>query len=88
VIWSFENGQVDTAALLLGAGADPNAVAYEAFTPLHFATGLKGETDDEIGPTPAPMLALPDESRDRSASTSPELARCSSMRTGRVRPRR
>ncbi|OWY62603.1 hypothetical protein B7486_57545 [cyanobacterium TDX16] len=41
-------GDADSVRLLLEAGADPDAIAYDAFTPLHLALGLERGADDDI----------------------------------------
>jgi ankyrin repeat protein len=42
LIEAAENDQAALVPVLLDAGAEPNAIAYDAFTPLHIAT-LNGD---------------------------------------------
>jgi ankyrin repeat protein len=67
-------GDADSVRLLLEAGADPNTVAYEAFTPLHFATGLERGIDDDIARLLLGAGADPDLAPNNTVGTPEDLA--------------
>ncbi|OWY59772.1 hypothetical protein B7486_72775, partial [cyanobacterium TDX16] len=52
-------GDADGVRLLLEAGADPNAIAYDAFTPLHFAHRPRTRTRRRHRPTPPRRRSRP-----------------------------
>lgn len=67
-------GDTDSTRHLLDAGADPNAVAYDTFTPLHLAIGLERGTDDDIARLLIDTGADPNLAPNNTVGTPEDLA--------------